>query len=71
LNSRNKKLKKFKFLLVLLPLGLFIALLDSEIIKGFLSSGELLDHYSYIGLLVAAVGIIIFFVLQFDKKSEG
>jgi len=64
-------LKKFRFLLLLIPLTLFISLLDSEILKGFLSSGELSDHYSYIGLLVVAVSVIIYFVLQFDKKSNS
>jgi len=64
-------LKKFRFLLLLIPLTLFISLLDSEILKGFLSSGKLSDHYSYIGLLVVAVMIIIYFVLQFDKKSNS
>ncbi|MDG1653533.1 MAG: hypothetical protein P8M02_01870 [Flavobacteriaceae bacterium] len=63
-------MKKFKFLLLLIPLALFISFLDSEILKGFLASGETLDHYSYIGVLVTAVVIIIYFVLQFDKKSN-
>jgi uncharacterized phage infection (PIP) family protein YhgE len=64
-------LKKFRFLLLLIPLTLFISLLDGEILKGFLSTGELSDHYSYIGLLVVAVIVIIYFVLQFDKKSNS
>jgi hypothetical protein len=33
--------------------------------------GELTDHYSYIGLLIVAVIVIIYFVLQFDKKSNS
>tara|TARA_E500000178_G_C16486983_1_gene515627 strand:+ start:268 stop:471 length:204 start_codon:yes stop_codon:yes gene_type:complete len=64
-------LKKFRFLLLLIPLTLFISLLDGEILKGFLSTRELSDHYSYIGLLVVAVIVIIYFVLQFDKKSNS
>ena len=64
-------LKKFRFLLLLIPLTLFISLLDGEILKGFLSAGELSDHYSYIGLLVIAVIVIIYFVLQFDNKSNS
>ncbi|MDC3354421.1 hypothetical protein OAW17_02275 [Flavobacteriaceae bacterium] len=57
-------------MLLLLPLTLFISLLDNEILKGFLSSGETLDHYGYIGILLIAVVVIIYFVLQFDKKSN-
>jgi hypothetical protein len=64
------RLKKLRFLLLLLPLALFISILDGEILKGFLASGKLADHYSYIGLLVLAVVVIIYFVLQFDKKSN-
>jgi len=64
-------LKKFRFLLFLLPLALFISFLDKEILEGFLSTGETLDHYRYLGVLVIAVGVIIYFVLQFDKKSNS
>jgi hypothetical protein len=65
------RLKKFRFLLLLLPIALFISLLDGEISNGFLSTGELTEHYSYIGLLIVAVIVIIYFVLQFDKKSNS
>ncbi|MDB2328143.1 hypothetical protein N9V25_03725 [Flavobacteriaceae bacterium] len=64
-------MKKFRFLLILLPLGLFISLLDNEVLKGFLSTGETSDHYLYIIALIAAVGILIYMVLQFDKKSNS
>ncbi|MDG1762950.1 MAG: hypothetical protein P8H38_06875 [Flavobacteriaceae bacterium] len=64
-------MKKFRFLLLLVPLALFISLLDNEVLKGFLSTGKTLDHYGYIGVLVVAVVLIIFFVLQFDKKTNS
>jgi hypothetical protein len=63
-------LKKYSYLALLLPLALFISFLDGEILKGFLSTGKSQDHFSYLGILVAAVAIIIFVVLQFDKKSN-
>lgn len=65
------RLKKFRFLLLLIPITLFISLIDGEILNGFLSTGGLTDHYSYIGLLIVAVIVIIYFVLQFDKKSNS
>tara|TARA_B100001093_G_C26380986_1_gene822920 strand:- start:411 stop:581 length:171 start_codon:yes stop_codon:yes gene_type:complete len=56
---------------MLLPLALFISLLDNKILKGFLSSGKSIDHYGYIGILVIAVVVLIYIIIQFDKKSNS
>jgi len=63
--------KKFKFLFILPPLALFISLLDNKILKGFLSSGKPIDHYGYIGILVITVVVLIYIIIQFDKKSNS
>ena len=66
-----KIFKKYKILLILLPLALFISLLDNKILKGFLSSGKSIDHYGYIGILIIAVVVLIYIIIQFDKKSNS
>ena len=66
-----KIFKKYKFLLILPPLALFISLLDNKILKGFLSSGKSIDHYGYIGILVITVVVLIYIIIQFDNKSNS
>ena len=64
-------LKRFKFLIILIPLVLFISLLDKKILLGFLSSNEIPDHYIFIGSLVIVVCVLIFAVLRFDKNVNS
>ena len=64
-------LKRFKLLIILIPLVLFISLLDEKILLGFLSSNEIPDHYLFIGSLVIVVCVLIFAVLRFDKNVNS
>ena len=64
-------IKKLRFLLLLIPLGIIIRYVDLEITKGgFLSTNEQSDHFLFIGGLVFLVIGIIAVVLFFDKKSN-
>ncbi|MDA0922631.1 MAG: hypothetical protein ACO3UL_00160 [Flavobacteriaceae bacterium] len=64
-------LKQFRYLILLLPLGLFIALVDSEVLNGFLGTNELADHYRFLGVLILGVCVLLFVVLQIDKNSDS
>ncbi|MBT3542164.1 hypothetical protein N9Y47_04860 [Flavobacteriaceae bacterium] len=66
----NSFLNKFKFIFLLIPVGLFIAFLDGKILQGFLASNQIPDHYLFIGSLVLVVMGIIFAILRFDNKNE-
>ena len=64
-------IKKLRFLLLLIPLGIIIRYVDLEITKGgFLSTNEKSDHFLFIGGLVFLVIGLIVVVLFFDKKSN-
>ncbi|MGC6423335.1 MAG: hypothetical protein ACON47_09035 [Flavobacteriaceae bacterium] len=62
--------QKARFLLILIPLALFIRVLDLEIMSGFLASNKTTDHVKYMALLVGVVAILLWVVLAFEKKSE-
>ncbi|MGY8922638.1 MAG: hypothetical protein ACKVJR_02810 [Flavobacteriales bacterium] len=66
----NSLINKFKFVFLLIPVGIFIAILDGEILQGFLASNQIPDHYLFIGSLVVVVTAIILAVLRFDKKMN-
>ena len=66
----NSLINKFKFVFLLIPVGIFIAILDGEILQGFLASNQIPDHYLFIGSLVLVVMAIILSVLRFDKKMN-
>jgi len=64
-------IKKLRFLLLLIPLGVIMRYVDIEITKGgFLSTNEKSDHFVFIGGLVFLVIGLIVVVLYFDKKSN-
>ncbi|OUW35263.1 MAG: hypothetical protein CBD39_00985 [Flavobacteriaceae bacterium TMED179] len=63
--------KRFKFVIILLPLALFISFLDKKVILGFLSSNEVPDHYLFLGSLVIVICVLIFAVLRFDKNLNS
>lgn len=64
-------IKKLRFLLLLITLGIIIRYVDLEITKGgFLSTNEKSDHFVFIGGLVFLVIGLIVVVLYFDKKSN-
>ena len=66
------KLKKFKFLLLLIPLAIVIRFVDQKVTQdGFLSSNDITDHYIFItGLVIIVIGILVA-ILYFDKQSNS
>ncbi len=68
----KEKIKKFKFLLLLLPLGMIIRFVDLKVTKdGFLSTNTIGDHYLFIAGLVLIVIALLVAILYFDKKSNS
>ena len=65
----KKNLLKYRFLLLLIPLGLFVRHIDIKVYDGFLSNNSVSEHYSYLGILLAVLIILIFSIIYFDKKS--
>ena len=64
-------LKKIRFLLLLIPLGIVISYVDRQVTKaGFLSTNEISDHYIFIGGLILVVISLLGAVLYYDKKSK-
>tara|TARA_B100000963_G_scaffold296850_1_gene268077 strand:+ start:1881 stop:2090 length:210 start_codon:yes stop_codon:yes gene_type:complete len=66
------KLKKIKFLLLLIPLGIVIRFVDQKVTQdGFLSSNAMADHYLFITGLVIIVMVLLVAILYFDKQSNS
>ena len=64
-------LKKIRFLLLLIPLGIVISYVDRQVTKaGFLSTNQISDHYIFIGGLILIVISLLGAVLYYDKKSN-
>lgn len=68
----KEKLKKFKFLLLLIPLAIVIMFVDQKVTQdGFLSSNDITDHYIFItGLVIIVIGLLVA-ILYFDKQSNS
>lgn len=62
--------RKLRFLLILIPLGLFIRFIDIEITQGFLATNETDDHLKYMLGLVIVVAMLLAAVLYFEKTTE-
>ena len=68
----KEKLKKFRFIVLLIPLGIFIRFVDQKIIQdGFLSTNAIADHYIFIASLVVIVMGLLAAILYFDKQSDS
>ncbi|MGB0396128.1 MAG: hypothetical protein ACPGC6_05105 [Flavobacteriaceae bacterium] len=67
----KEKLKKFRFILLLIPLGIVIRFVDQKVTQdGFLSTNAISDHYLFItGLVVIVIGLLAA-ILYFDKQSN-
>ncbi|MEK9603166.1 MAG: hypothetical protein VW127_01940 [Flavobacteriaceae bacterium] len=64
--------KKFKFLLLLIPLGFVIRYVDQKVTQdGFLSTNTISDHYLFIAGLVLIVIALLAAILYFDKQSNS
>lgn len=67
----NKKLKKFRFILFLIPLGMIIRFVDQKVTQdGFLSTNAISDHYIFIASLVIIVIVLLGAILYFDNQSN-
>lgn len=68
----KEKLKKFRFILLLIPLTIIIRFVDRKVTEdGFLSTNTIRDHYIFIsGLLIIVVGLLAA-ILYFDKQSNS
>ena len=67
----KEKLKKFRFILLLIPLGIVIRYVDQKVTQdGFLSTNAIGDHYIFIaGLVVIVIGLLAA-ILYFDQQSN-
>jgi|TARA_A200000159_G_C7141395_1_gene263261 hypothetical protein len=64
----KEKIKKFKFLLLLIPLGIVIRFIDQKVTQdGFLSTNTISDHYLFISGLVIIVIALLVAILYYDK----
>tara|TARA_B100001093_G_C25963262_1_gene650029 strand:+ start:133 stop:342 length:210 start_codon:yes stop_codon:yes gene_type:complete len=68
----KEKLKKFRFILLLIPLGIVIRYVDQKVTQdGFLSTNAIGDHYIFIaGLVVLVIGLLAT-ILYFDQQSNS
>ena len=68
----KEKLKKFRFILLLIPLGIVIRYVDQKVTQdGFLSTNAIGDHYVFIaGLVVLVIGLLAA-ILYFDQQSNS
>jgi hypothetical protein len=68
----KEKIKKFKFLLLLIPLGIVIRFIDQKVTQdGFLSTNTIPDHYLFISGLVIIVIALLVAILYYDKQSNS
>ena len=68
----KETLKKFRFILLLIPLGIVIRYVDQKVTQdGFLSTNAIGDHYIFIaGLVVIVIGLLAA-ILYFDQQSNS
>jgi hypothetical protein len=68
----KEKLKKFRFILLLIPLGIVIRYVDQKVTQdGFLSTNAIGDHYIFIAGLVVIVTGLLAAILYFDQQSNS
>jgi len=68
----KEKLKKFRFILLLIPLGIVIRYVDQKVTQdGFLSTNAIGDHYTFIAGLVVIVICLLAAILYFDQQSNS
>ena len=68
----KEKIKKLRFILILIPLGIIIRFVDLKVTRdGFLSTNSVADHYVFIaGLVIIVIGLLTA-ILYFDKQSNS
>ena len=68
----KEKFKKFRFILLLIPLGIIIRYVDQKVTQDrFLSTNAIGDHYIFIAGLVGIVICILAAILYFDQQSNS
>jgi hypothetical protein len=68
----KKNIKKYRFILLLIPLGFVIRFVDQKVTQdGFLSTNAIADHYLFISGLVIIVIALLAVILYFDKQSNS
>lgn len=68
----KEKINKYKFILLLIPLGIVIRFVDQKVTQdGFLSTNAIADHYLFIAALVVIVIGLLVAVLYFDQNSNS
>jgi hypothetical protein len=68
----KEKLKKFRFILLLIPLGIVIRYVDQKVTQdGFLSTNAIGDHYIFIAGLVVIVTGLLAAILYFDQQYNS
>jgi uncharacterized membrane protein YidH (DUF202 family) len=67
----KKSINRFKYILILIPLGIAIRFIDIQVTEGFLSSNQNKDHFMFIGGLVIIVIALLAAVLYFERKSNS
>ena len=68
----KEKLKKFRLILLLIPLGIVIRYVDQKVTQdGFLSTNAIGDHYIFIAGLVFIVIGLLAAILYFDQQSNS
>ena len=67
----KERLKKLRFILILIPLGIIIRFVDQKVTEeGFLSTNAISDHYLFVtGLVIIVIGLLAT-ILYFDKQSN-
>ncbi|MBN09491.1 MAG: hypothetical protein CMC79_03865 [Flavobacteriaceae bacterium] len=61
-------MKKNKYLIILLPLGLFVYFLDNQLASGFLSKTE--NNFIFIFLLLIVLIGLVYFIIKIDNNSK-
>lgn len=66
----NSLLHKYKGIVLMLFLGIFISIVDSYILNGQFNGVEEHKHFIYIGALLLGLGIVLSILLKEDKAEE-
>lgn len=66
----NKLFQKYKGLLLVLFLGLFISFVDGYVLNGQFKGVEEYKHFIYIGALLIGLAVVLSILLKEDPAEE-
>lgn len=69
LKKVNQLIQKYKGLLLVLFLGLFISFIDNYILSGQFKGAEKYKHFIYIGALLIGLSVVLSILLKEDKAE--